>query len=95
MSDSMAAMLEYIGKKRGCIVSGGNVDMLRTSNLVLDEFRAAKIGKITLFPLPRSPEPAAIRFRRWCGAGFQCTQIPWEEDAAVCSGGLLHPGEIQ
>ena len=41
-------LLELIGKKRGCIVSGGNVDTLRTSNLILDEFRAAKIGKITL-----------------------------------------------
>ncbi len=40
--------LELIGKKRGCIVSGGNVDTLRTANLILDEFRAAKIGKITL-----------------------------------------------
>ena len=41
-------LLELIGKKRGCIVSGGNIDTLRTSNLILDEFRAAKIGKITL-----------------------------------------------
>ena len=41
-------LLELIGKKRGCIVSGGNVDTLRCANLVLDEFRAAKIGKITL-----------------------------------------------
>ena len=41
-------LVELIGKKRGCIVSGGNVDTLRASNLILDEFRAAKIGKITL-----------------------------------------------
>ena len=41
-------LLELIGKKRGCIVSGGNIDTLRTANLILDEFRAAKIGKITL-----------------------------------------------
>ncbi len=40
--------LELIGRKRGCIVSGGHVDTLRAANLVLDEFRAAKIGKITL-----------------------------------------------
>ena len=45
-------IMEIIGRKRGCIVSGGNVDMFRTSNLILDEFRAAKIGKITL-ELPR------------------------------------------
>ncbi len=41
-------LLELIGKKRGCIVSGGNVDTIRASNLILDEFRGAKIGKITL-----------------------------------------------
>ncbi|MBQ7097233.1 MAG: ribosome biogenesis GTPase YlqF [Clostridia bacterium] len=41
-------LLELIGKKRGCIVSGGNVDTLRAANLILDEFRAAKIGRITL-----------------------------------------------
>ncbi len=41
-------LLELIGKKRGCIVSGGSVDMLRTSNLVLDDFRSGKIGNISL-----------------------------------------------
>ena len=41
-------LLELIGKKRGCVVSGGNIDTLRTANLILDEFRSAKIGKITL-----------------------------------------------
>lgn len=41
-------LLELIGKKRGCIVSGGNVDTLRAANLVLDDFRGARIGKITL-----------------------------------------------
>lgn len=41
-------LLELIGRKRGCVVSGGNIDTLRAANLVLDEFRAAKIGKITL-----------------------------------------------
>ena len=41
-------LLELIGRKRGCIVSGGNVDMLRASNLILDDFRSAKIGNISL-----------------------------------------------
>ncbi len=41
-------LLELIGRKRGCIVSGGKVDMLRASNLVLDDFRSAKIGNISL-----------------------------------------------
>lgn len=41
-------VLELIGKKRGCIVSGGRVDSFRAATLVLDEFRSAKIGRITL-----------------------------------------------
>lgn len=36
------------GKNRGCIVSGGEVDLNRISSIVLDEFRGARIGRITL-----------------------------------------------
>ena len=37
-----------IGKKRGFLISGGEVDTERTSNMLLDEFRSGKIGRITL-----------------------------------------------
>ena len=37
-----------IGKNRGFLVSGGEVNTERTANMLLDEFRAAKIGRITL-----------------------------------------------
>lgn len=37
-----------IGKKRGCIVSGGNIDDEKTANVLLDDFRNCKLGKITL-----------------------------------------------
>ncbi len=40
--------LEAVAKKRGFIVSGGEVDLLRASQIVLDEFRSATIGKISL-----------------------------------------------
>ena len=43
-----AEILEQIGRRRGCIISGGEVDLLRASNILLDEFRATKIGRITL-----------------------------------------------
>ncbi len=43
-----AELLEQIGRRRGCLISGGEVDTLRASNILLDEFRAAKIGRITL-----------------------------------------------
>ena len=37
-----------IGKKRGFLVSGGEVNTERCANTLLDELRAAKIGRITL-----------------------------------------------
>lgn len=37
-----------IGKKRGCIVSGGNIDDEKTANIILDDFRNCKLGHITL-----------------------------------------------
>ncbi len=43
-----ADLLEEAGRKRGCLISGGEIDYNRIGNIVLDEFRAAKIGKITL-----------------------------------------------
>lgn len=37
-----------IGKKRGMIMSGGHINEERLSIMILDEFRAGKIGRITL-----------------------------------------------
>lgn len=37
-----------IGKKRGAIISGGNVDDEKTAKLILDDFRTGKLGNITL-----------------------------------------------
>ncbi len=41
-------LLETVGRKRGCIISKGQIDYSRISAIVLDEFRGGKIGKITL-----------------------------------------------
>lgn len=41
-------LLTLIGKKRGFLISGGEVNLERTANMLLDEFRAAKIGRISL-----------------------------------------------
>ena len=40
--------VEVIGKKRGFLVSGGEVNYERTSNMLLAEFRGGQIGRITL-----------------------------------------------
>ena len=41
-------VMYLIGKKRGAIVSGNNVDEQKVANILLDDFRTTKIGKITL-----------------------------------------------
>jgi len=37
-----------IGKKRGCIIKGGEVDFTKTADIILDEFRKGIIGRYTL-----------------------------------------------
>lgn len=41
-------ILELIGKKRGMLISGGEIDTERAANTLLDEYRAGKFGNITL-----------------------------------------------
>lgn len=49
-------LLESIGRKRGCVISGGEVDTFRTSNIVISDFRSAKLGRITLEEPKRNEE---------------------------------------
>lgn len=41
-------VLELIARKRGMIIRGGEIDETRASVMLLDEYRAGKLGKITL-----------------------------------------------
>ena len=41
-------LLRLIGRKRGMLVSGGEIDTERAAIMLLDEFRAAKLGRITI-----------------------------------------------
>ncbi len=41
-------ILPMIAKKRGCIMSGGKVDRNRASQLLINDFRRGKLGRITL-----------------------------------------------
>lgn len=41
-------ILHKIGRKRGAVISGGNIDEEKTAKIILDDFRSGKIGKITL-----------------------------------------------
>ena len=41
-------ILDAIGKARGCIKAGNEVDYFKAANVLLDDFRAGRLGKITL-----------------------------------------------
>lgn len=41
-------LLKLIGKKRGMLISGGEIDTERAANLIFDEYRDGKFGNITL-----------------------------------------------
>ena len=41
-------MLELLGRKRGFVISGGEIDTERAAKILLDEFRGAKLGRISL-----------------------------------------------
>ena len=45
-------LFELVGRKRGFLISGGEINTERTAITLLEEFRSAKIGNITI----ESPE---------------------------------------
>ncbi len=46
-------ILEMIGRKRGMLISGGEINTERAATTILDEYRAGKLGKITLDSIPQ------------------------------------------
>lgn len=47
-SDEIVRVMEDIGRRRGCLVSGGHVDLEKTSGIILRDLRSGKLGRITL-----------------------------------------------
>ncbi len=41
-------LLEAAGRKRGFLISGGEIDLERMANVLLDEYRSGKLGRISL-----------------------------------------------
>ena len=41
-------LMQIIGKKRGALVTGGIIDEEKVANIILDDFRMGKLGRITL-----------------------------------------------
>jgi len=47
-NEKILEIMHLIGKKRGAIVAGGVIDEEKVANIILDDFRSGKLGKITL-----------------------------------------------
>ncbi|MEW5866747.1 MAG: ribosome biogenesis GTPase YlqF [Bacillota bacterium] len=46
------ALLEHVGRRRGCLGPGGVVDLARAGAVVLSDFRRGLLGRVTLDPAP-------------------------------------------
>ena len=46
--DSMAAVLEEIARVRGCFQKGETLDLKKAADLIVDDFRSGRLGRITL-----------------------------------------------
>ena len=47
-NENILEIMYRIGRKRGAIVSGGKVDEEKVSNIIIDDFRSGRLGKITV-----------------------------------------------
>lgn len=47
-------LLEAVGRKRGCLVKGGEVDQDKAAGILLNELRAGQIGRISLQKAPKA-----------------------------------------
>ena len=47
-NEKILEVMHWIGRKRGAIISGGNIDEDKTAKIILEDFRSGKLGKITL-----------------------------------------------
>jgi ribosome biogenesis GTPase A len=48
LPEDKLTMLEEVGKKRGCLVSGGHVDYDKAAEIFLRELRSGKLGTVTI-----------------------------------------------
>ena len=40
--------MNLIGRKRGAIISGGEINIEKVANIIIDDFRSGRLGRITL-----------------------------------------------
>ena len=54
------ALMEHIGKRRGCLLKGGLLDGEKVQRLLLSDFRGGKLGRVTLDDVPATESEAAM-----------------------------------
>jgi ribosome biogenesis GTPase A len=64
-------LLDTIGRQRGALVSGGRVDAQKAAELVIGDFRASLMGRITL----ETPQ----QYLAWLKAGQAAEAARWQE----------------
>lgn len=47
-NEKIVEVMNLIGRKRGAIISGGEIDYERVASIILEDFRNGRLGKITL-----------------------------------------------
>ena len=53
LNEDNYALLQDIGRKRGMLIAGGEINTERASIMLLDEYRGGKLGRITLDSVPK------------------------------------------
>lgn len=48
LAETETEVLEQLGARRGCLRKGGSVDLEKVSAILVNEFRAGKLGRLTL-----------------------------------------------
>ncbi len=76
-------LLAEVAKKRGFLLSGGELNTERAAIIVLDEFRGAKIGRITLELPPEKEKETEPNepVEETCGLPSEKNNIPVNEEA--------------
>ncbi len=47
-NEKVIEVMNLIGKKRGAVISGGEIDLERVASILLEDFRSGKLGRITI-----------------------------------------------
>ncbi|MCK4502003.1 MAG: 50S ribosome-binding GTPase, partial [Desulfuromonadales bacterium] len=71
LAETPLAIVEEIGRRRGCLIKGGDVDHHRAAELLLRELRAGNLGRISL----ERPEETTGAFTKGVTLDEDQTQI--------------------